>query len=399
MNSKDDVIVSKNITLFYLIQFFSGLLFTSAIWVIFLQRFMNYTQLATLQSITILITLILQLPTGAFADLVGRKKSIILGWLLSILSSIYLAFSTNLQMVIIASIGTAIGNAFISGADVALLFDSLKVLQKEELFAKIYSRGILLYRLGLMIGFVMGGYLYTIFIGLPYIMRSISQTVTLVIIILMIEPSVIRKKFSFSAGLNKIKDGLGELIKTPHMKYLSLYYVLVGGITWSALLYYCTAFATDMGFTVVQQGWLFMGVYFVSALIMLLITEHKKALNRVEVYIAFPIIMTLFFLPGFWSNKFLSFFILTGVIFAGGSRFAILDGFINQEFDSNHRATALSAMSMLVGATASLIIFALGPIQNIYTTKLVFTILGVISLIVITPSAFFLLQKHKERVI
>ena len=73
------------------------------------------------------------------------------------------------------------------------------------------------------------------------------------------------------------------------------------------------------------------------------------------------------------------------LVFIGGSRFAVLDGLINEEFGSEARATTLSTLNLMVQFLTAVIIFINGPIQEQFTTKPMFTILGVATLFFVLP--------------
>src|SRR5213593_4445054 len=97
------------------------------IWVIFLQRKgLGLTQIGLLESVAWLITAALEVPTGAIADRWGRKASIAIGTFLYAVA-MFLILADALSPAFL--LGYALWNssmAFVSGADSALLYDSLK---------------------------------------------------------------------------------------------------------------------------------------------------------------------------------------------------------------------------------------------------------------------------------
>src|SRR5438132_12042556 len=97
------------------------------IWVVFLQRKgLSLTQVGLLEGVAWTITAFLEVPTGAIADRWGRKASIAVG------ASLYgIAMFLILTEAVSPAfrLGYALCNsstAFVSGADSALLYDSLK---------------------------------------------------------------------------------------------------------------------------------------------------------------------------------------------------------------------------------------------------------------------------------
>ena len=97
------------------------------IWVVFLQRKgLSLTQVGLLEGVAWTITALLEVPTGAIADRWGRKASIAVGASLYGLA-MFLILAEALSPAFL--LGYALWNsstAFVSGADSALLYDSLK---------------------------------------------------------------------------------------------------------------------------------------------------------------------------------------------------------------------------------------------------------------------------------
>jgi len=74
-------IAPRNTKLFIITQFLYALIFHIPIWIVFYEQRISISQISFLIGFQYLIQLVLELPTGALADLIGRKKTIILGYL------------------------------------------------------------------------------------------------------------------------------------------------------------------------------------------------------------------------------------------------------------------------------------------------------------------------------
>ncbi len=386
--------LKRNITLAYLTSFFTALIFIIPVWVAFERRFLTFTQMALLESFSLGITTFLELPTGALADLIGRRKTVLLGWLTSGIGYIYLAFASNVSMFFIGFGLFSVGAALISGADVALIYDSLKELDKEKYFSKYRSRAGMLYSAGMVVATFLGGYLYQFWVGLPYILMGASQLMATVFVSLMVEPRIDTERFTLKLYLEQTKSGFRELLKNRYMKKLTIYYMFVGGITWSCLYYFNQPFAKDLGFSEIGLSWLFGSVLLIGSLIIFGLAEKENLLTRNRVYLGFPIIISLSLLPGIFATKALAPLMLLGIDVAGGSRFVILDKYANLEFSSKFRATAVSALNMLVSLFYIIVVGLSGKVQDLYNTKLIFTILGILTLIFVFPSAISLVREH-----
>jgi len=98
---------------------------SSAIWVLYLiYKGLPLWQIGLLEGIFHCTSLITEVPTGAIADLIGRKKIIIIGRLCSAFSSMLMLFSSSFFGFAIAFIFSAWGYNFNSGSEEALVYDS-----------------------------------------------------------------------------------------------------------------------------------------------------------------------------------------------------------------------------------------------------------------------------------
>ncbi len=111
------------------------------IWVVFLQRKgLSLTEVGLLEGVAWTITAFLEVPTGAIADRWGRKASIAVGASLYGLA-MFLILADALSPAFL--LGYALWNsstAFVSGADSALLYDSLKADGRAKEAAKQSGR-------------------------------------------------------------------------------------------------------------------------------------------------------------------------------------------------------------------------------------------------------------------
>ncbi|HUV47172.1 MAG TPA: hypothetical protein VMW29_03495, partial [Candidatus Bathyarchaeia archaeon] len=65
----------RNISLAYINSFVIALIFIIPVWVAFERRVLTFTQMALVEVFAAGITTFLELPTGALADLIGRRKT------------------------------------------------------------------------------------------------------------------------------------------------------------------------------------------------------------------------------------------------------------------------------------------------------------------------------------
>ena len=80
--------------------------------------------------------MILELPSGALADIIGRKYTNLIGFLLGSLAYLLLPFAFEFWHFLAFSFLVGLNDSFRSGSEEALLYDSYKQENKESLYIK-----------------------------------------------------------------------------------------------------------------------------------------------------------------------------------------------------------------------------------------------------------------------
>ena len=132
----------RNIRRFYLFKFVSNFQLWIPTWVLFLQldRGFSLVQVGTLETVFQLTIVVCEVPTGAIADHWGRKLSIVLGSLAFALGVLVFGLATSYTWVLISYLVWATAATLISGADAALLYDSLDQLGRPEEFTRALGK-------------------------------------------------------------------------------------------------------------------------------------------------------------------------------------------------------------------------------------------------------------------
>jgi MFS family permease len=96
---------SKNTKIYYMYSTFAELLILGPILVLFLvAKGLSFTEIMVLQSISAIAVVLFEVPTGAVADKIGRKESILLGALLWAISLGFYVVGTRFYMFILADL-------------------------------------------------------------------------------------------------------------------------------------------------------------------------------------------------------------------------------------------------------------------------------------------------------
>ena len=97
-------------------------------------------QIMILQAIYSVSIVALEIPSGYFADVIGRRRTMIMGAVLGAIGFSVYSFSYGFLGFLLAELVLGFGQSFISGADSAMLYDSLLDNKKEKEFIKYEGR-------------------------------------------------------------------------------------------------------------------------------------------------------------------------------------------------------------------------------------------------------------------
>jgi predicted MFS family arabinose efflux permease len=126
-----------NVTKLALAYFFATLYFYAPVGTLYLVgKDLNYVQINSLWSIIVGTMFLTEVPAGILADRLGRKRSINVALALQVLGEVVYVFADGYWPFACAAAIGGLGFAFGSGSVEALVYDSLKTVQREHEMSK-----------------------------------------------------------------------------------------------------------------------------------------------------------------------------------------------------------------------------------------------------------------------
>ncbi len=143
--------------------------------------------------------------------------------------------------------------------------------------------------------------------------------------------------------------GSKEVFKDKYTKYLSIFYIFVGGISWACTLYFNEFMMVELGFSDTLRGILSALLRAINVVLIASLLKNDKLFNWKRSIIFFPVIMFISYFPGIWLKGFWGLPFIQGAMIVTTARWIILSPLTNAAFESEYRATAISFLSLLLG--------------------------------------------------
>ena len=226
--------IKKQLGLLYISKFLFNSSIAGAAWVLLLvSDGYSLIQVGFAETVFHIVSLMAEIPSGMFADVFGRKKSLIVSCIMTMFSAVVRGFVPGFAAVCVSVGFSALSYNFISGSDSALAYDSLLEEGQENRYDKYISNQTMIYRIS--------NGLATLFAGAAVIMGNRNahilsvgiSLINLICLLFLKENKVILKKAgdSLSKRIKDVYKGSFNFLK-GNKKVAGLIFrnALVGGI-------------------------------------------------------------------------------------------------------------------------------------------------------------------------
>lgn len=359
-----------NILKMYLLKGVTWFMVAMPIIVIFFQENdLSTTEIMILQAVYSLTIAILEIPSGFFADSYGRKNSILISTFFSFIGYILLSTYSGFNEYLIAEILLGIGGSLISGADSAIIYDTLIELDDEDSYTKIEGKNYAIGNFSEAIAGILGGFLALSSIYLPIYIQTFVIMLSIPIAFSLVEP---KRTFKIATSLNSILNIVKDtFIHNKKLKWYIIYSSAMGMTTLS-VAWFVQPFLSTIDMPLTYFGIIWAGLNIMAGLTSYYsyIFNNSKLLIYISIYMSISLICL-----GFNISLFGLFFIALVYLFRGIIT-PHLRNLININTTSERRATVLSLRSFMIRLSFALTAPLLGYITDIYTINYVFFLLA-----------------------
>ena len=202
--------IKKQLTALYMSSVLGNLSLTGAWVAILAARGYSLVEIGIAETVFHITSLIFEIPSGALADVFGRKKMLVVSSVMRMIGNIVMIISRDLFTVCLSIAFKALSFNFSSGTDEALAYDSLKIAKKESCFERYCSNQLVIYRLCSGISTLCAG--FALFIGhrIAYGTDLITGVVQIIILLSLREVYAGERSEKRQRSVTK---AVGELFK------------------------------------------------------------------------------------------------------------------------------------------------------------------------------------------
>ena len=324
---------------------------TAPIWVLYLrdERGFSLSRITLLEVPLFLLIVFAEVPTGTVADRFGRKVSLALASAVLAASVFVYGVATSYAAILVANLAWGLAFAFRSGADTALLYDSLREAGREDAFQRAAGRLSALRSSAMLLGFLLGA---PIAAATSYssaiVLSAAIAACALPLALSLHEPR--HPAATHEPYLRTLAAGVREAWGAPVLRYAFLYSGVIGAGAAAPILLYQQPWLAAHGVGTASLG---LWQTPVQATEVAAALAAAGLLARAGEAAAFALLPSVLFLggvvlgasEGLWAAG-----AFVGIAAVRGLHPPLLAGYVNRRIGSERRATVLSVQSVVGNA-------------------------------------------------
>lgn len=370
---------------YYLHSIFASLDFSRGIFVIYLlDKDISIAQVGILQTVLFWGNLAAEVPAGIIADKSKRKYSVVFGLVMLALSAVGFLYFESFLGYLVVFVMLGVGFAFQSGANVALLYDNLKLKGKElsDKYVSILAHSRTLGTLGMAFAIYAGGELKEFGWNWVFIPFAVAMIISALLILKIKEPKIHSHDQDDEAPL-PIVQSLKIFMKAKEGKKL-LYFIFGMGFleaTAAPFFIYIQKLLSDYEVSTAQIGLIIAASQLTTAGVYQFTSYFEKWSLQRQVKV-FSLVLVILIVPFYFQPPVAIIAILFLLIEAIPSLlFVFTDHHINENTPSHIRASVLSVQSFVSAVFISMSFLCCGFLIEKFSSHVILSSLAILPII------------------
>lgn len=329
----------------------------------------SFTQMFLLETFFSVGMMLLEIPTGVVADRWGRKASLMAGALTMAGAFALFALGRTFPELVAAQLLCALGMTLVSGADRALLYETVRAAGvPEEATAGILARNDACGTAGMVVGFPAGSLIAAHIalpraaaLSLPFLLTAAALVLAALVLLFVRETA---RGTPVASALKQGVDGFLYIFREKGLRSLALDTALISSATFMIYWLYQPMLMQN-AFPLGLQGFVASAFNLSATFLLLLVPLAQRRLGTERTLFLSSLLPGLACLA---AAAFRGLAVALPVIFIVTNlrifRLPLLNALMNERIASENRATVLSGVSMIERVLTSLLYPLVGLLMD-----------------------------------
>ncbi|MBC7542045.1 MAG: MFS transporter [Candidatus Sericytochromatia bacterium] len=359
--------LQADLTRLYVFGFLDNFWLSRAVWMLFLlSRGFTLTQVALCEALLHLTVVALELPTGSLADRIGRKYTLAMSCLCTIVAGSLYLYAPTMAALALGFIIDGAAASFRSSSQEALFYDSCQAMGRTRDYPRLYGQFSAVLKASMLIAEASGGKLSEWSFSSLYWIQMGMAALGMITILGVSERNGGAKQQVHRMPRHQVMASIRLIMGTPRLRFLFIYQAVFWSQVYLVVGYGQHLFA-QLGVT---RG--AIGLVYAMASLAGIVSAHQAYRwerhlgEKRALMISFTsaILATLGFalLPAPWCFLF---FVLHYL--ATDFMEPVLSDYVNREIPSHSRAITLSFYSVVISLVTAILFPIVGMLaEHVY---------------------------------
>lgn len=354
---------------------------------------LSMKDIMVLQAIYSIAIVVLEIPSGYMADVIGRRKTLIIGAVFGTAGFATYSLSHGFTGFLVAEIVLGIGQSCISGADSAMLYDSLLEKDQRDKYTRYEGRITSLGNLAEAVAGILGGLLAGIALRVPYIAQTAISLIALPAAITLREPA--RKVPMVRASFMEIlRIANFALFRDRPLRRNILFSAITGTATLT-MAWFAQPFFEYSKIDIVWFGVLWTSLNLTVAVTSYSAHYFERILGRSRSILLIAIMIPAGYLALGRFHEPTGLIILYLFYLVRGFATPVLKDYINRLTSSHIRATVLSVRNFIIRLFFAITGPLFGWIKDLYSLPEALTLAGFVFLVLSIIAALLFISSRR----
>lgn len=387
-------LLQANIWKYYVSRIFSKRIVWPILTIFLIRNSLTTTEIGIVFAVGTILGLILEVPSGAIADKIGRKNSLFIanvGWAASMF---IFWISNNFWGFLIANGVYHITGSLHTGTNEAFIFETLKELKREKDLKMVMGKALFISQVTTGILFIAVPFIANFYLKLPFLINTIIFLANAGLILTMLEPKIAESVSKKEIGGKKDFFGFREFASDKVLFLIAITFALIGGIN-GLLADFRQAYLDFIKIDLSYFGFIYLSLRLLIGFAGNNVYKIEKRIGRVATFWLMPTISLLTYVGLSLMNSLYGLIFITLDGIQEGLSRPIEQDYLNNAIKGSKRATFLSIFNLMSDLIRAVVVYFGAIIMDHHGINSGFIFLSILTIVFVFPCGVMMNKKIK----